>query len=126
MRDAKKKTVHWDPEVPLHQKSTVTRLPQTSIKNIVPDIISRHHKSFDRTALYLKKYAHDLQNVRREYRQVYPAFGIWRAFRDYGATRGLDYRTGNVEDYMLSALYPGMPLNHARILKPPGFSLKQT
>jgi hypothetical protein len=119
----KKKTVRWSPGVANHQKSTGTRLPQKPIRNTISDILSRHHASYDKTSRYLKKYAQDLGEVRREYRPVYPAFGMWRAFRDYGATRGVDYR---VEDYMLSALYPFVPLSNARIIKPPGFSLKRT
>lgn len=121
----KKKTVRWSPGVANH-RSTVKRLPQKPIHDTIPEILSRHHTSYDKTTKYLKKYAKDLGEVRREYRPVYPSFGIWRSFRNYGATRGLEYRTGNVEDYMLSALYPFMPLSDARILKPTGFSLKRT
>lgn len=120
------KHVRWDSEVSDRRKSSVKRLPQKPIRHLVSNILSRHHTSYDTTARYLKQYENDIRHIKREYRKAYPSFGIWRAFKEYAKSRNLEYRTGNVEDYMLSAMYPFMPLSNARILKPPGFSLKRT
>lgn len=124
MHRTEKKKVRFHPDVSNTVKSSMKRLPQKPIKNIIPEILSRHHKSFDKTAAYLEQYKHDISRVKPEYRAAYPSFGIWRALRHHAKTKGVPYRTTNVEEYMLSALYPGMPLEHSRILRPSGFSRK--
>jgi hypothetical protein len=120
-----RKTVRWDHSV-IDTPSTKKRLPQKPIPNLAHDAYRRYAENIIRSTSDIEKYARDRNMVAPKYRHAYPSFDVWKAFRRYGTSRGLDYRTGNVEDYMLSELYPLVPLEDMRYLYPPGFSLKRT
>lgn len=87
-------------------RRVVPRPRQKPIPNVPADSLHRYQRSIYYEDAMYNKYARDMKSVYPQYQKLYPPFHIWKSFRQYGEARGIDYRKGNVEDYLLEKMLP--------------------